>query len=71
MQGTEGMTTGLFNAQEWRARVECPACRSAAVTTTRTMPIAEGETSRVRYHKCRICSANFKSVESLLSLSIP
>jgi hypothetical protein len=29
------------------------------------MPLAEGDTARVRYHRCRICKALFKSVETI------
>jgi hypothetical protein len=68
MQGAAGnVTTGsrLFNAQTWAPRVKCPACLCAAVEVTRTMPIADGDNARVRYHRCRICGALFKSVEDL------
>jgi len=66
MQGqTTGLNKPLFDAATWVPRVVCPACRSSAVETTRTMPTSEGDVARVRYHKCRICSALFKSVEDL------
>lgn len=52
-------------AQAYVPRVKCPACLSAAVETTRTMPIEAGDISRVRYHRCRICKALFKSVEDI------
>lgn len=55
----------LFDAQTWQPRVRCPACLSAAIEVTRTMPIERGDVARVRYHKCRICRALFKSVEAL------
>jgi hypothetical protein len=29
------------------------------------MPTEKGDVSRVRYHRCRICKALFKSVEAL------
>lgn len=51
-------------AQEYLPRVKCPACLSTAIETTRTMPTEKGDVSRVRYHKCRICKALFKSVEA-------
>jgi rubredoxin len=37
-------------------RCHCPACRSSDVPVQRTA-------GRVRYHKCRDCGKNFKSVE--------
>ncbi len=55
----------LFVAQAWVPRVTCPRCLSAAVEVTRTMPLAEGDAARVRYHRCRICKALFKSVETV------
>lgn len=55
-------------AQEYIPRIKCPACLSTAIETTRTMPTEKGDVSRVRYHKCRICKARFKSVESLSNL---
>ena len=70
MQSTAGNVIDvhpLFAAQVWVPRVICPACRSAAVEVTRTMPVAEGDAARVRYHRCRICRALFKSVEALSS----
>ncbi len=67
MQGAAGVVSGsqLFAAQSWVPRVTCPRCRSAAVEVTRTMPTCEGDAARVRYHRCRICAALFKSVEAL------
>jgi hypothetical protein len=67
MQSTAGNVNGsqLFAAQSWMPRVTCPRCRSSAVEVTRTMPLLEGDAARVRYHKCRICAALFKSVETL------
>jgi transcriptional regulator NrdR family protein len=69
MQSAARNVTPLFDAQSYVPRVTCPACRSSAIQTTRTMPVEDGETARVRYHKCRICRALFKSVEALASLS--
>jgi hypothetical protein len=67
MQGSAGALTGsqLFAAQSYVPRVTCPACLSAAVETTRTMPAEPGDVARVRYHRCRICRSLFKSVEAL------
>lgn len=49
---------------EWKPHVICPECLSSAVEVTRTMPAAEGDAVRVRYHRCRICKSLFKSVET-------
>lgn len=71
MQGQAGNVNGsqLFEAQTYVPRVTCPSCRSSAIQITRTMPLLTGETARIRYHKCRICSALFKSVEDVASIS--
>ena len=69
MQSTTRNVTPLFQAQTWTPRVTCPACRCTAVNVTRTMPTEPGDTARVRYHKCRICSALFKSVEAIMETS--
>lgn len=37
--------------------VRCPACKSKDVPVVRTH-------RRIRYHKCRSCGQNFKSVEA-------
>lgn len=66
MQGATGnVGSQLFAAQSWVPRVVCPACRCAHVEVTRTMPLSPGDAARVRYHRCRICGALFKSVETL------
>jgi len=66
MQSATGKLTGqTFDAQNWTPHTICPACRSAAVEVTRTLPIQRGDTARIRYHRCRICRALFKSVEAL------
>jgi formate dehydrogenase maturation protein FdhE len=66
MQSDEGTVThNQAQAQEYRPRVKCPACLSAAVEVTRTMPVEKMDTARVRYHRCRICKTLFKSVEAL------
>ena len=59
----------LSIAQAYAPRVVCPSCRSAYVEVTRTMPTEPGDAARVRYHKCRICAALFKSVEAIAPLS--
>ena len=69
MQSPTGNVIGsqpLFTAQTWRPRVLCPACRSAATEVYCTKPIEDGDAARVRYHRCRICAALFKSVEAIL-----
>jgi hypothetical protein len=71
MQSDAGNVT---QAQEWKPRVICPSCLSAAVEVTRTMPVCDGDLARVRYHRCRVCTrvfngkrvpTTFKSVETL------
>jgi hypothetical protein len=37
-------------------RMRCPACKSPRVVTTSTQ-------GKLRYHKCRVCSCSFKSIE--------
>jgi hypothetical protein len=68
MQSTSGTveaSRGLFIAQDWVPHIRCPACLTASVDTTRTMPADTTDKARVRYHKCRTCRALFKSVEAV------
>jgi transposase-like protein len=39
-------------------RVKCPTCQSKNTEITRTA------SEKIRYHKCRDCGQNFKSVEA-------
>ena len=52
-------------AATWRANVLCVVCESTSTAVTRTMPTQRGDKARIRYHRCRICKALFKSVEEI------
>ena len=53
----------LFKAATWTPHVVCPACESIKCRTYG--PRLLYESARVRYHQCKVCSALFKSVESV------
>mgnify|MGYP000527064364 CR=1 FL=1 len=51
---------GVVYSARFGAR--CPKCRSRNVPGYKWMPWDRDQ--RIRYHKCKVCGAKFKSVET-------